>query len=221
MRNLIFEQYTRTLSHSKYTPLKPKEERELMYQVSSGSAEAFEQVVNSHLRFVVYFLRKFSIPNHVDVMDVIQEANEGLIQGINRYNVDKYKVRVFSYCFYYIRFAIGQYLNEVADARNHFICGGSDFDFSGFGDQVLPVEDDSNIAKYTSEDIQNLFLKDLTKKERFIISLLFGLEPPFEPKTLRDVATMLHTTSENVRLQKIKILDKIKENNKKEIERAR
>ncbi|MFA5723954.1 MAG: sigma-70 family RNA polymerase sigma factor [Candidatus Pacearchaeota archaeon] len=206
MHNLVFEQYTKTLAHQKYTPLKAAEERELMFQVASGSAEAFERVVNSHLRFVIYFLRNFTIPNNVDVMDVIQEANVGLIQGIRRYDVSKYKVRVFSYCFYHIRFAIGQYLKEIAEIRENVINSAFEGDFQ----DVEDLNNDTSFIRNTSEDIVKLYLSDISEKERIIISLLFGLDPPYEARTLRDVATIMHTTSECVRLQKEKILDKIK-----------
>jgi RNA polymerase sigma factor (sigma-70 family) len=206
MHNLVFEQYTKTLAHPKYIPLKAAEERELMFQVASGSAEAFERVVNSHLRFVIYFLRNFTIPNNVDVMDVIQEANVGLIQGIRRYDVSKYKVRVFSYCFYHIRFAIGQYLKEIAEIRENVINSAFEGDFQDIED----LNNDTSFIRNTSEDIVKLYLSDISEKERIIISLLFGLDPPYEARTLRDVATIMHTTSECVRLQKEKILDKIK-----------
>ncbi|MCK9428791.1 MAG: sigma-70 family RNA polymerase sigma factor [Candidatus Omnitrophica bacterium] len=208
MNNLVFEQYTKSLSHPRYTPLKREEERELMFQVASGSAKAFERVVNSHLRFVIYYLRNFTIPNHVDVMDVIQEANEGLMEGVKKYNVDKYNVRVFSYCFFHIRASINQYLREVADIKNHINYRG----FEGGYFTTTDEDQDAFINEHTAEEIVNLYLKDLTEKERFTISLLFGLTPPYEPKTLRDVATMMHTTAECIRLQKEKILDKIKIN---------
>jgi len=102
-RGMQFDQsfvlYTRELSHKRYTPLTAERERELLAQYSSGSVSAREQLINAHLRFVVYLLRDYKIPNTINIMDIIQEGNCGLMEGIKRFDSTTYTCRVATFAF--------------------------------------------------------------------------------------------------------------------------
>jgi len=115
MYTKAFELYTKELSKSKYDPLSKDEEEKLVKQYMSGSTEAFDKLVNSHLRFVVYSLRNYTIPPTLDIMDLIQEGNCGLIEGLKRFDYNKYKCRVFSFCYWWIRFYLTKMFLDYGD----------------------------------------------------------------------------------------------------------
>jgi RNA polymerase sigma factor (sigma-70 family) len=199
--------YTRELNKSKYNPLSPEEERKLLEQYAAGSMRAFERLVETHLRFVVYFIRYYKIPNNVDIMDIVQEGNAGLIVGIKRFN-NKRTNRVFTYAMYWIRFYMSTALN--INAKNHNI-------FVPLPEEVyeLAQEKENRInERAIREDITNELIGDtfniLDSKEKAIIMLFYGIGSSGS-KTLKEIGSMLHVTAENIRLIKLKAIEKIKQ----------
>lgn len=198
-----FVQYTKELNNEKYNPLTKEEERELLIQLSSGSLDAKERIINAHLRFVVYLLRDFKIPLEIDSMDLIQEGNLGLIDGLSRFDLNLFDCRISTYVQYYIRW----YISRSLGAYNKSI-----------SIQELPenfnfdeIEADPTVKEKVHQDILEYIKTFLDVRESKIISLMFGLEYPFKPITLREVGSMLHSNSETIRLVKKCALEKIRQ----------
>lgn len=196
--NNSFIQYSNELSDSKYDPLPADKERELLIKYyKTQSEECFTQLVNANLRFVVYSLRSYKMPFTSDIMDFIQEGNLGLIAGIRRYNPKKYKCRLFSYCFYWIRLYVNTALNKVN--RNERL-------FERLGETEKLSVDSEEAEKFSekqyasiSRDILKMFKSYLDARQSKILSLFFGIEYPYVPKTLEEVGSILHMTLERVR----------------------
>ena len=195
--------YTQELNGPEYDPLSKEREVELVKQLADGSEEARQIIIKAHLRFVVYLLRGFKIPPSVETMDLIQEGNLGLIDGIQRFNLAQFDVRVSTYVQYYIRFyiarALGLYNKSTVlwDLPDNF----------NFDD----VESDSQVEEHVHLDILSFIKQFLDTRELKIISLLFGLEPPYKPITLKEVGSLLHLNSEWIRQIRNDALEKIKE----------
>ncbi|HAR96722.1 MAG TPA: RNA polymerase subunit sigma-70 [Deltaproteobacteria bacterium] len=87
---------------SVYPLLKRKEERELAERVFMlQDTEAYEKLVLSNLRLVVKIALAYHSP-HLNLFDLIQEGNLGLMRAVQKYNPHK-KTRFSSYAFLWIR----------------------------------------------------------------------------------------------------------------------
>jgi RNA polymerase sigma factor (sigma-70 family) len=202
----VFYTYTQTLGNVKYAPLDRPTERKLLAEYAVGSDKAFELLVNAHLRFVVWMLRDYKIPNDVDIMDVIQEANIGLLEGIRRFKLT-YKCRLYTYCFYWIRFYIGKTLTSFAKIHKVFVPIPEDAEYLQDEAEALQAAD---YYEQTARDIVEHALSYLTKKEKTVLILFFGLSSPYEPKTLQEIGSMMHINLERVRQIKDNALKKLK-----------
>jgi len=203
MKSEAFSQYTKELSLSKYEPLKTEEERKLLLEFANGSVVAFNKLVNAHLRYVVFFLRNYTIPNNVDIMDVIQEANMGMMEGIRRYDATRYTCRVFSFCFFYVRLSISRFLKGLQKEKSLFRNVIE-------GDEAVAGEDFFSTSNaLAAKDIIQSTLTILEDKERKIIVLLFGLQSPYQPKSLQEVGSILQLSAERIRQIKDEALVKL------------
>jgi RNA polymerase sigma factor (sigma-70 family) len=197
-----FVQYTNELNKEEYSPLSREEERKLLQEMKEGDEKSKERIVKAHLRFVIYLLREFKIPVYIDIMDLVQEGNEGLLEGVSRFDVNQ-TCRVFSYARYYIKWYISRSL-EMYSKNSNFYEFPIEFNF----DEVEDVKE--NVKEFAYDDILQFIKSVLNEKETKIISLSFGLEPPFKANTLRDIGSMLHLDAERIRQIKKDALIKIK-----------
>ena len=73
------------LEIGKYKLLTKEEERDLVLKMKNGDLSAREQLIQSNLRLVVSIVRKYSVVG-LDIFDLIQEENKGLIIAIDRFD---------------------------------------------------------------------------------------------------------------------------------------
>ena len=100
---------------SQYPPLNHDEEVELASRVQAGDEQALRELVESNLRFVVAFAKRYRNPN-VPFLDLIHEGNLGLIQAARKYDPSKegQDVKFITYAVWWIRQAILHALAEHA-----------------------------------------------------------------------------------------------------------
>jgi len=89
---------------AKFPPLKQDEEKELGKQVQKGDKKALLKLVESNLRFVVSYGKKYRGMG-LSLPDLINEGNLGLIEAAKRFDPDK-NVKFISYAVWWIRQAI-------------------------------------------------------------------------------------------------------------------
>lgn len=70
---------------SEFPSLSAEEEIELAKRIEQGDSEAREQMINSNLKLVVY-VAKWYQGRGVEIEDLIQEGNIGLIEAVERYD---------------------------------------------------------------------------------------------------------------------------------------
>ncbi len=94
-----------------YPLLSASENKELGYLVQQGDESARLKIINGNLRLVISVASKYSgITKHMQVLDIIQEGNMGLIRATQDYNPDE---GAFStYAFNWIRQAILRAINS-------------------------------------------------------------------------------------------------------------
>lgn len=95
---------------SKIKLLTPEEEKKVGELAKQGSKTAVDKLVTSNLRFVVSVAKQYQNQG-IDLIDLIQAGNTGLIEAANRFDVDK-GFRFISYAVWWIRQAIIQSLSD-------------------------------------------------------------------------------------------------------------
>ena len=100
---------------SRYPTLTHEEELELARRIKEGDQEALKKLVESNLRFVVTYAKRFRNPN-VSLLDLIHEGNLGLIQAAKKYDPfqEGQDVKFITYAVWWIRQAILHALAEHA-----------------------------------------------------------------------------------------------------------
>ncbi len=100
---------------SRYPTLTHEEEVELARRIREGDQEALRKLVESNLRFVVAYAKRFRNPN-VSLLDLIHEGNLGLIQAAKKYDPfqEGQDVKFITYAVWWIRQAILHALAEHA-----------------------------------------------------------------------------------------------------------
>jgi len=204
-----FLRYSKELASPKYSPITQEKERELFVLYKQGSESAFQKIINSNLRFVPFLINKdFKIPEDVDIMDVIQEGNLGLLEGVRRFNYIKYDCRIYSYCSYWIYFYINIFLNIVQKRRLIFF--SYDDVEENQRDNISIGGKAERLGEEICKSISTFSFKGLQERERMILIAYFGLSFPFAPKTLQEIGSMLHINLERVRQLKDRAVNKVK-----------
>ena len=100
---------------SRYPTLDHEQELELAHRIHDGDEDALRTMVESNLRFVVAYAKRYRNPN-VPFLDLIHEGNLGLIQAAKKYDPfqDGHDVKFITYAVWWIRQAILHALAEHA-----------------------------------------------------------------------------------------------------------
>jgi len=100
---------------SRYPALDHEQEIELARRIKQGDEEALRKMVESNLRFVVAYAKRFRNPK-VAFLDLINEGNLGLMQAARKYDpsVEGQDVKFITYAVWWIRQAILHALAEHA-----------------------------------------------------------------------------------------------------------
>ena len=93
------------------TPLLSEaEEKELVWRMKRGDRAARERLIVSHLRLVISMAKEYG-DTGLDLLDLIQEGNIGLIEAVDRYDPSR-GVRLSTYARWWIRQAIGKAIEK-------------------------------------------------------------------------------------------------------------
>jgi RNA polymerase primary sigma factor len=95
---------------NQFSPLSAEEEVELTIKYKNGDSKSLELLINSNLRFVVSVAKKYQ-HNGLDLVDLINEGNIGLITAAHRFDETK-GFKFISFAVWWIRQSIIQALSE-------------------------------------------------------------------------------------------------------------
>jgi RNA polymerase primary sigma factor len=104
----LLKRYLREIS--RFPLLTPEEEREIGRRIQAGDKEAIQRLVESNLRFVVSFSKKYRGWG-LSFQDLINEGNIGLMEAAKRFDPNK-GVKFITYAVWWIRQAIIHALSE-------------------------------------------------------------------------------------------------------------
>jgi len=97
---------------SKFSLLTQEEEKILGLLIQKGDKEALKKLIESNLRFVVSYVKKYRGLG-LSLLDIINEGNLGLIEAARRYDPKK-NVKFISYAVWWIRQAVIQALSKYS-----------------------------------------------------------------------------------------------------------
>jgi RNA polymerase sigma-32 factor len=83
-------------------------EQELFKKLQNGDTGAAQELVTSHLRFVLHIARLYKSHGY-PLADLIQEGTVGLMEALKRFNPN-YRTRLSTYAMWWIRAAIQDYV---------------------------------------------------------------------------------------------------------------
>ena len=176
-------------------PLTKEEEELYIRKMKEGDSEARNQLILHNLRLVAHIVKKFETSGN-DVDDLIGIGTVGLIKGIDTYSLDK-KVKLTTYAAKCAENEILMYFrSNKKNAKNVSIYDGVSYDKEGNEITILDVlktkDPDYLEDIYLKDNIQLLrkYLNILSKRERKIINMRYGLEHE-EEKTQKEIASTL------------------------------
>lgn len=81
---------------ARYPLLSAEEEKELFIKYYNGDNKAKDILIKANLRLVIYVVKNH-LNKGLDVMDLIQEGNLGLIRAVEMYDIEKSKFSSYAY----------------------------------------------------------------------------------------------------------------------------
>ena len=201
-------------SESLPPPLSAEEEAEIIEEIRySDSARA--KLVEHNLRLVVYIAKKFENVES-DIEDLISIGTIGLIKAVNTYRSDK-NIKLATYASRCIENEILMYIRKNAGKKCEVSIDeplSNDFDGNELLlSDVLGSDEEQiyrDIEAYEEKKTIKEALQNLSKRERKIIMLRFGLNGSNKELTQKEVADMLGISQSYISRLEKKIISRLK-----------
>lgn len=211
--NLIYLALHVTGSGAFPPTLSAEEEADLIIKMENGDETARQKLIEHNLRLVAHIAKKY-YNGQVDQDDLISIGTIGLIKGISSFKSTK-DVKLATYAARCIENEILMYFRNLKkSAGDLYINDPIDTDKEGNALTLLDViSDESNIVdeidlKIKMEHLKKYLDECLTKRERIIIELRYGLYGKKE-LTQRETAQILHISRSYVSRIEKKALEKL------------
>ena len=198
-------------------PLAAKEERELINNLEDAekNSEIRKTLIEHNLRLVVYIAKKFENTG-VGVEDLVSIGTIGLIKAINTFRADK-KIKLATYASRCIENEILMYLRKNSPAKVSIsIDEPLNVDWDGnelLLSDVLGTDSDiteRNIEDEVDRDLLRIAMERLSKREKSIMELRFGLKSDGEEKTQKQVADILGISQSYISRLEKRIMKRLK-----------
>jgi RNA polymerase sporulation-specific sigma factor len=197
-------------------PLKSDEEAVMLEKLGTDEdALAKATLIERNLRLVVYIARKFENTG-IHVEDLISIGTIGLIKAINTFRTDR-KIKLATYASRCIENEILMFLRRNTRAKTEVsIDEPLNVDWEGnelLLSDILGTEADiisRDIEDEVDRDLLGRALDRLSRREKKIVELRFGLYDGGEEKTQKEVADMLGISQSYISRLEKKIIGRLK-----------
>jgi RNA polymerase sporulation-specific sigma factor len=195
-------------------PLSNEEEVQLITKLEMGDLSVKSTLIERNLRLVVYIARKFENTG-IGVEDLISIGTIGLIKAVNTFDPSK-KIKLATYASRCIENEILMYLRRNGKTKSEISFDEPlNIDWDGnelLLSDILGTENDL-VYKYIEDEVDrellNLAMSHLTRRERCIIELRFGLRDGSE-KTQKEVADLLGISQSYISRLEKRIIRRLK-----------
>lgn len=177
-------------------PLSPSEEKLYLEKMKQGDQSARNKLIEHNLRLVAHIVKKFDNRGE-DADDLISIGTIGLIKGVQTFD-DTKGTRLATYAARCIENEILMYLRSTKKTRNEVFLQepiGADKDGNEITLMDVLQDDEEEIPDQIGQKFQaahlNKLLKNLSKRERTVLIMRYGLEGQ-PKKTQREIAEMLN-----------------------------
>jgi RNA polymerase sigma factor (sigma-70 family) len=201
---------------SKFHTLRLEEEQDLLKLVKQGDEQARKILIESNLRLVTNIARKYRRPN-VELLDLIQEGNIGLIEAVDKFDADM-GYRFSTFAVWNIRKSIQEFLGEENTIESLDSIIEDDGEEVFLSDMIKDAETilggpsceiiDAQLEQI--EEQQRIFerLDTIPEREREVLMMLYGFKD--KPMSLQAIADQLGMSHERVRCIKNTALERLK-----------
>jgi RNA polymerase sporulation-specific sigma factor len=195
-------------------PLSNEEETSLISRLGMGDLSVKSILIERNLRLVVYIARKFENTG-IGVEDLISIGTIGLIKAVNTFDPSK-KIKLATYASRCIENEILMYLRRNGKVKSEISFDEPlNIDWDGnelLLSDILGTENDL-VYKYIEDEVDrellNLVMNLLSRRERCIIELRFGLRDGSE-KTQKEVADLLGISQSYISRLEKRIIKRLK-----------
>ena len=198
-------------------PLNPVEESEAIHNLSTEQEQQAKATLIEHnLRLVVYIAKKFDNTG-VGVEDLISIGTLGLIKAINTFNSGK-NIKLATYASRCIENEILMYLRRNSKLRME-VSIDEPLNVDWDGNELLLSDilgtDEDIIYRDLENEVERKLLRKalgkLSRRERMIIELRFGLNHPSgQEMTQKEVADLLGISQSYISRLEKKIIGRLK-----------
>ena len=202
----------------KYHPLPPALEQRLTILIQQGDEQARQTLIEHNLRLVTHIAKTYYHPK-VELMDLIQEGNLGLIEAVDRFNPEM-GLRFSTFAVWWIRKRILHYLGKgedlvrldtpIKDEEGEALC---------LGDTIMDEEtilggpacegQDTQLEQEESRQQMLKCIERLSKREKEVLMMLYGVTEE-RALTPQEVAERLGVFPRSVRRIRDKALRRLK-----------
>ena len=195
-------------------PLEKDEEKYILERLKNGDESVRKLLIEHNLRLVVYIAKKFNNTG-IDIEDLISIGTIGLIKAVKTFDVTK-NIKLATYASRCIENEILMYLRKNNKKRSE-ISFDDPLNIDWDGNElrladVLGTDEDliyKNIEEKVDRNLLKLAMGILTKRERKILILRYGLMKSGETMTQKDVADLLGISQSYISRLEKRIINKL------------
>ena len=202
----------------KYHPLPPALEQRLTILIQQGDEQARQTLIEHNLRLVTHIAKMYYHPK-VELMDLIQEGNLGLIEAVDRFNPEM-GLRFSTFAVWWIRKRILHYLGRSEDlVRLDTPIKGEEGETLCLGDTIMDEEtilggpacegQDTQLEQEESRQQMLKRIERLSKREKEVLMMLYVVTEE-RALTSQEVAERLGVFPRSVRRIRDKALRRLK-----------
>ena len=202
----------------KYNPLTKEQEQQLTTLVKLGDEQARKTLIEHNLRLVTHIAQEYYHPS-VELLDLIQEGNIGLIEAVDRFDPELgYQFSTFA--VWWIRKMILLYLGKDEDKVSLDLpILGEAGEILRLGDTIIDEEntlggqscEKQGVRLEHEQSMQQMRerMAKLPMREKEVLMMLYGIGLK-RALTLQEIARLLNITPERVGQIRDKALGRLK-----------
>ena len=167
-----------------YHPLSPALEQRLTILIQQGDEQARQTLIEHNLRLVTHIAKTYYHPK-VEMLDLIQEGNLGLIEAVDRFNPEMGH-RFSTFAVWWIRKRILRYLGKSEDlVRLDTPIKGEEGEALCLGDTIMDEEtilggpacegQDTQLEQEESRQQMRQRIALLSEREKEVLMMLYGV----------------------------------------------